>query len=416
MYHSRMQSIAGKRVLKVMPSFPYPELGAEQIDRAEGIRQQVRLGCEVMVIAKMVAWADQSLLQEKARAWGVKKLVLVPYKYSNRKLSIKERIKKFLGKFRNPLYLDGAAYEYAEPEIQAAVTRELAEFKPDLVWFDYTYLWPLYDLVKKAGVPILTQSNNFEPVHFLDEDGWTFKNYLKFIPKYFGERFAVRASSMVFAVTPKERDIYRGLGAKHAETLPTRGLPRLVRMSRHALHERSPLHVFFMGASYKVEHNKAAARQVIMAIAPETARRAPGKFIFHIFGGKLPEELVARCDGIQVVHEGYVDDLDSKLQEMDIALIPSLMGAGMQQKVFEPITRGIPTITSLRAIAGYDLEPEKEYLPAHTTSEFVNALLSLEDSSRRRTLAEAASKKTARLFSQEALDKIVIEGIKQALS
>src|SRR5258708_6171647 len=193
-----MLNISGKRVLKVMPSFPYPELGAEQIDRATGIRQLTRLGAEVSVIAKVTEWADQTVLTEKAREWGAR-LISVPYKYSNRTLTLGDKFSKFFGKFRHPLYLDGAAYEFSDPEMRQVLAKELKDFKPDVVWFDYTYLWPLYDLVRKAGVPIITQSNNFEPVHFLDEDGRTLFNYLKFIPKYLGERLATRMSDYIFA-------------------------------------------------------------------------------------------------------------------------------------------------------------------------------------------------------------------------
>lgn len=410
-----MFSLQGKRVLKVMPSFPYPESGAEQIDRASGIRQLTRLGAEVSVIAKVTEWADRDVLKQKAKEWGVRRLSLVGYKYSNRKLSLVEKIKKHLGKLAHPLYLDGAAYEFTDPEMRRRLQDELQEFRPDVVWFDYTYLWPLYDLVKKAGVPIITQSNNFEPVHFLDEDGRGFLNYLKFIPKYFGERRAARSSDFVFAVTPKETEMYKRLGVLKAANLPTRGLPRYVAMPPHSLRETSPLQVFFMGSSYKVEHNKAAARQVIEEIAPRALARAPGSFVFHILGGKLPESLRERCDGKEIIHEGYVEDIDGLLAKMDVALIPSLMGAGMQQKVFEPLSRGLPTVTSPRAIAGYPFESGREYLGARSTEEFVEALLELRNISKRRALTQAAREVSAKIFSQEALDTVVKEGIASAL-
>lgn len=399
-----------------MPSFPVPEIGAEQIDRAAGIRQLRHLGCEVSVVAKVTSHADRELIEQTAREWGIR-LTLVPYKYSNKTLTFKEKLHKFFGKFRNPLYFDGAAYEYAEPEMRAAVEQELRMFNPDVVWFDYTYLWPLYACVRRAKVPIVTQSNNFEPVHFLDEDGWTVINFLKFIPKFIGEWLAVRWSDVVFAVTPKEAATYRRLGARWVQTLPTRGLPKYVAMKRHVIRDHAPLHVFFMGASYKVEHNLAAARHVLQEIAPATEQCAPGTFVFHIFGGKLPKELEQYCDGLHVIYEGYVESgrFDEVIASMDIALVPSLMGAGMQQKVFEPIARGIPTITSPRAIAGYAFVDGREYVGAHTTAEFVQALLELRDLRRRQSLASVASRKAAELFSQTEFDEIVVEGFKKVL-
>lgn len=406
---------ATKRILVVCPSFPAPESGAEQMDRADGVRQLVRLGYEVVVIAKAVAWANSELIERTAREMGVR-VVLVPYKYSNRNLTAHERLLKFFGKFRNPLYFDGAAYEYAEPSIRAAVAHELQNFKPDIVWFEYTYLWPLYKEVRKAGVPIVVRSANFEPSHFLQEHGPSLFNYFRYIPKFFSELITIRSSDLLFAITPGEEMRYKRLGARSTAVLPLRSLPRFIALPRPAIDAREPLHVFYMGSSYKVAHNKAAAEFVIGVIAPLVESMAPRRFVFHILGGKLPDELQKKCDGVRVLHEGYVPNLDAFLQGMDIALVPSLMGAGMQQKVFEPLARGIPTLTSRRAIAGYPLTAGVEYMTAHTMGEFVAALLSLQDVEKRRTLTARASEQTAKLFSQEALDSIVTHAILEALS
>src|SRR5262249_46308871 len=156
--------------------------------------------------------------------------------------------------------------------------------------------------------------------------------------------------------TPQEATTYTEFGA-NVITLPLRGLSQCI--GKHDIRARTPLHVFFMGASYSVEHNRAAARQFI-EVAEEAQRRAPGTFVFHIFRRKLPQELQLHSSS-HLVYEGYVENLETRLAQMDIALTPSLMGAGMQQKVFEPIVRGIPTITSPRAIAGYDLVEGREY-------------------------------------------------------
>ena len=65
--------------------------------------------------------------------------------------------------------------------------------------------------------------------------------------------------------------------------------------------------------------------------------------------------------------------------------------------------------------ARYPFENGQEYLGAHSTGEFVTALLSLRDIDKRRSLASAAKEVSARIFSQEALDRITEEGIMTAL-
>ncbi len=394
------------RVLIVTPSFPAVETGAEQNDRAEGIRQIVRLGFEVVVISKVTEWADKNLIQLRAKEMGVR-VVTVPYRFSNRSLTLKEKLYKFLGRLKNPLYLDGAAYEYSEPQIKKALVDELERFKPSVVWFEYSYLWPLYSLVRKKGIRIITRSINFEPDHFLMEDGRALLNYIKYIPKFIGEFLVARKSDVILAITPNERRMYERLGARRVEVLPLRGLYRFAALERPiVVRETLPLHVFFMGSSYNVGHNRAAAAFLLKDIVPEVRQHARDAFIFHILGAKLPADLSVLC-GNDCFYEGYVEDLDTYLLGMDIALIPSLMGAGQQQKVFEPIVRGIPTITSPRAIAGYPLEAGKHYIGATTPEDFVQGLQELQNASRRQALSRSASLTSNALFSQEALDAIV---------
>lgn len=405
-----------KRVLIVTPSYPLPATGAEQLDRAQGIRDFVRLGYEVRVIAKVPQWADLSFIEETARDMGVV-VRTVPYRFSNRVSETRgQRVKKFLGKFAHPLYLDGAAYEYSEPGIRRALTQELEVFKPDVVWFEYTYLWPLYGEVRKRGIPIITRSINFEPEHFLEEDGRTVLNYLKFIPKFFGEWLTVRMSEVMVAITPKEEKIYRRLGARFVSTLPLRGLPRFTELPRPQIREHKPLHAFFMGSSYRVAHNKAALAYLLQHIAPQVESQAPGSYVFHVLGTKIPADLEKYFDGVLRIYDGpkYKDELDAYIKDMDVAVVPSLMGAGQQQKVFEPISRGIPTVTSARAINGYSLEGEVHYLPAWKSEEFVAQLIALREVKLRESLSHAASIRTQELFAQDAIDEVVKKALAQA--
>lgn len=107
---------------------------------------------------------------------------------------------------------------------------------------------------------------------------------------------------------------------------------------------------------------------------------------------------------------GYVEDLSAFLATMDVALIPSLSGAGMQQKVFEPIVRGIPTVTSLRAIAGYPLVDGTDFVGAKSAAAFAEALATLTPL-RRQALSTQGSAHARALFSQEALDAIVRDAL-----
>lgn len=395
-----------KKILIVTPSLPFPITGAEQSDRANGIKQLIRLGFEVRVIVKLVAWQSISYVKKIEKELGIK-FFPIAYKYSNRKFTLLEKIKKILLKLSNPLFLDGAALEYSEPEIKRIFEEQIKKWKPSLVWFDYTYLWPLYNIAQKRDIPIITRSVNLEPIHFLQEDGYSILNFIKFLPKFLSEIITIKKSNFIFAISPKEEEVYRKLGAKNVNVLPLRGLNLCLKENRE-IKEKKILNVFFMGSTYNVYHNKKALEFILKKIVLKINELESNKFRFYIFGAKMPREFHDYLNR-NIIYKGYVDDLELALSQMDIALIPSLLGAGMQQKIFEPLARGFPTITSERGIAGYPFKDNKHLLFAWHADEFVNCLIRLKDINLRRKLSKNALELSNQLFSQKKLDKIITE-------
>jgi len=388
-----------KKILVVTPSFYSP--GAEQLDRLGGFSQLTRLGYEVKVIAKLAEWHSTEFFSMTARDLGIQ-VIPISYKYSKRNL---------FSEILHPLLLDGAAFEYNDPEIKKTFEKEINNWRPNFVFFDCTYLWPLYDIARKAGIPVIARSINFEPRHFLQEEGYAPTNCIKALLKLAGEYVAVRKSDWLFAITPDEEQMYRRLGARRISALPLRGLPDCIR-SEHQIRARRPLNVFFFGSTYNFSHNRRALEFVLKEIAQSVRTARNGEFIFHISGRKLPEEY-KKYFADDVIYHGYLDygALDKLLLDMDIALIPSFFGAGMQQKIFEPLCRGIPTITSERGIAGYPFRHKENVYLAKTTEDFISGLLELRDVSLRKKLSQESIKTAQKIFSQTALDSIVQSAI-----
>lgn len=389
-----------------MPALPFPYRGAEQMDRAFGIKQLIRLGYDVRVIAKVSEWQKSDFVQQTADELGIQ-IIPIPYRYSNRNLKIKDKLLKLVSKLSNPMYLDGAAFEYSESGIQNALKWEIENWKPDVVWFEYSYLWPLYHIPSSRNIPIVTRSINFEPNHFLEEDGKSPINLVKYIPKYIGESLISKRSDVVFSITPKEQKIYTKMGAKRVVNLPLRALPNYLEYNHPAV-DKKTLNVFFMGSTYTVEHNKKALLEVIARIAPAIYKSNPTEFKFYIIGNKFPTEYNKYLVN-NVEYVGYVDDIDEFMNKMDIALIPSLFGAGMQQKIFESLVRGFPTITSERGIGDYSFTNDVDVLFASNSNEFCESLLKLKDFNFRQKLSENAVSKSKELFSNKVYDQTVMD-------
>ncbi len=399
-----------KKILVVCPIIPYPENGAEQLDRANGIRQLIRLGYEVRVIAKRRPYQKDIDIEAFSKSVGGVIVKTVLYKYTLSGKSLLNKISIILKRLRKLSYLDGAAFEYSDPEIQNLVDKEIKEWKPDALWFEYTYLWSLYHLAEKNNIPIITRSINYEPNHFLDEDGRTILNYIKSIPKFLSERKVVKSSDLVCSITPLEEKIYIKLGAKNTITLPLRGLPGL---PEHIFRVNDgKVNLFFMGSTYNVSHNKNAALFIIDSIAPALASISP-KFNIYITGSKLRSDIETRLPS-NVIYKGFVKDLDVFLNDMDIAIVPSLFGAGMQQKIFEPLMRGFPTITSNRGIAEYPFVDGVDFLNADTVDEYISCIKKLSsdyESSVR--IGKAAREKSLEIFNQSATDEKLSQALRK---
>lgn len=406
------------KILVVSTPFPFPMIGASDSDRARGILQFLRLGFEVKLITEISKSEQMEQVDKISRELGIEILPLVPPPTEAR--SPLKRMKSCADRLaRNPLMLDGAASAFDSPAIKTALCTQMERWKPNLVWFERSNTWPLYRIVKRFRVPIVTRSHNFEPVDFLEDHGYKPWNYLWVFARLISEFKTVRGSDVIFPITEKEVRLYKKIGAKNIAALPLRSMPYFLRQAPRVrrANENGMLNVFFMGSTYKVLRNKKVLRFVLGDVIPRIQKISPDSFQFHIFGKKLPQEYESFL-GKNVLYRGYVENLDTALEEMDIALVPYLQkgdARGMQQKIFEPLARGFPTVTSKNGLAGYPFENEKHLLLAENADEFARQLARLKDVQLRERIASGVKSRSRELFSQEVLDSIILEKIAKFL-
>lgn len=390
-------------ILIITPRVPHPASGADEQDRAEGITQLVRLGHTVHVIAKHFTWQDTAGAEAWARRDGFR-LTLIPYKTG----------KHIVGRLQNPLWLDGAAYEYGSREFKAILESEIQKHHPDVGWLDHSECWPGAEVFHTHGIPVVARSINIESTHFLQEEGRDPLKLVMFLAKHYGEYLLAKKSEVLLAINPQEERWYGRFG--DARLLPLRSMGRIVANAPHQTHNgRRVLKLFFSGSSYNVPHNRAAAEFIITKLMPCLRAEYPGQFEVHITGAKLPDDLKANVmDDIQV--RGYIpfEDMNAFFDDMDIALTPSFFGAGMQQKIFEPLARGFPAVIMSRGLAGYPFEAGVEYLAADSEEDFVKALKVLQSDEARDALGKRARLKGEQLFGQASLDRIVSQALTDA--
>lgn len=380
------------KILVTMPAVPYPVRGADAHDRFHGLMLLQELGHTVVVLSKMVAFHNPESSKHFSKALGGIEVHTVPYVDKRRLVS----------RIADPRWLDGASFEYTDPVMVSVFDQIIKSAKPDRVWLDYSSLWPLIQNSHLHNVGVVVRSANIESRHLLSDEGMNPRTLLSALGKELGERTLAQTADVVCSITPHESQYYTRVGAKHVFTLPLRGMPSILAEPQVHYQQRSPLHIVFSGAGYTVGHNLQAAQFVINKLSSRLYKNYPDDFVIHITGAKLPDALVSALPP-NVRYEGYIQDYSTFMQNIDIALAPSFGGAGMQQKVFEPIARGIPTLTSKRAIAGYDFVVGDEVLTAESADEFIEQILSLQSSAQRKKIGEAGRAKSQKLFSKTAL-------------
>lgn len=392
------------RILVVTPWVPYPITGADQQDRFEGFKQLQELGHDIHVIAKIHRFQPRHEIEIFYRDAGIQ-LTLVPYAPSLFRLLLQ----KLPSVLVEPALLDGSALEYIDSATTSIVTKKVQEFKPDVAWVEFTFLWPVVRLLKKLGVPSVMRSANNEAQQSIDEHRGSWKARMLAIPKFRGEKIAARESDMLLAITPNEEQWYQSLEAKHVDVLPLRALPHILRSHTH--HQKEVLDVVFLSSSYSNGHNCDALEFLLKEILPEIHAKLPGTFHFHITGQKFPEKFRSLVSSDITVH-GFIPDLRSFLDTMDIAVCPSVGGQGMQQKIFEPLCCGLPLIT--HHTAGYPFADGTSVLLAHDGKTYAKHLETLLNSERRQSLADEALRISSECFSHERLLATVANALHQA--
>jgi len=365
-----------------------------------------KLGYQIHVIAKIHDFQNRKEIESAFQKEGIP-LELMEHPKHPTSLFLKNVPRVLM----SPALIDGAALEYADPAYEALVKRIIETFKPNVVWIEYTPLWPIMRIVNSMEIPCIMKSSLNEPANCRDENGWSVSSVMKSLPKYWGEKIAAKESDFLFGITPVEEQWYRSWGAKHTGTLPLRGLSQCFDKKTHT--DKEILDVVFLSSNYNMGHNRDAYLFLVEKVIPLVRKNAPGKFRFHLTGKKFPERFQKYlADDVRAV--GFVDDLGTFLSTMDIALCPWISGHGMQQKVFEPLCRSLPLITN--KVAGYPFENGTEVLLGTSPEEFFAHLMTLRDASTRQRMADAASQKAWSLFSEEAVMQTVDRAVQQVLA
>jgi glycosyltransferase involved in cell wall biosynthesis len=126
-----------------------------------------------------------------------------------------------------------------------------------------------------------------------------------------------------------------------------------------------------------------------------------------IFGHRIPAGLTLPEN---IVHHGFVENLQGKQKGSLGVIVPFHGGAGMQSKIFEPMILGVPIIANPKNFAGFDFKPFEHYYPATTQKEYLEAIkFFLNHPHQVLEMSIRAQEKSSQMFSRNKIVEVIEE-------
>jgi glycosyltransferase involved in cell wall biosynthesis len=209
----------------------------------------------------------------------------------------------------------------------------------------------------------------------------------------------MREADVVMTVSEAEREIIAQEGAHgnvrvwgHTHDVSVPGL---------SFSERRDL-LFVGGFIHGHPPNTDAVLYFANKIFPKISKRLPS-CRFVVVGSQPPESI--RClASDRIVVTGFVEDVKEYYENCRIFVVPLRFGAGINYKLTEAMSYGIPAVVSPVAASGLGLQDGREVLIAHDDDEFIAKVVQVyEDDKLWATVQRSAQDYIGQHCSPEAM-------------
>jgi len=129
------------------------------------------------------------------------------------------------------------------------------------------------------------------------------------------------------------------------------------------------LKLVFVG-SMNWEPNRDAVKWFVKAIYP-IIRKELTQVRLIIAGSQMDRDIQKSCTGEGILVKGFVNDLSSLWLDTDIFIAPIRMGSGVNVKVLEAMSYGVPVITTSKGFEGIDAKDGKDLLISNSPNEIM---------------------------------------------
>lgn len=267
---------------------------------------------------------------------------------------------------------------YAMPRVRHFVSRQLAEWRPDVFWGFQAPAFPFLDLAtgQRRVIDLVDSPSRYASMLRDSTDVSWLARASSAVQWRVGE-FEGRGVAQCHAVlvnSSLDQEHVRGL-ARDGVTVAVLDncVPRSLLDHPWQPDPSRPPSLLFVG-NLAYAPNAAAVRRLVTEILPRVRDRAPGAHV-TICGARgegLAGDL-GQHPGVRFL--GFVEDLLPLYQGASVMVVPVPVAGGTQYKLLESLAVGLPSVTSRVSAEVTGLVDGREALVADSSDEFAAAVL-----------------------------------------
>jgi O-antigen biosynthesis protein len=197
------------------------------------------------------------------------------------------------------------------------------------------------------------------------------------------------------------------------------GVPSVVVPTIHTLHERglpfaARKDLVFVGA-FSHRPNEDAIHFLGGEVMPLIQKEIPGVELLVVGSNAPPEFASYAANGVRVL--GFVPDLDPIMAHSRIFVAPIRFGSGVNGKIGEALSYGLPVVTTTIGAEGWNFTNGKQVLIADSPSDFAAAVVRLfEDAALWQNLSDAGYRHIAENYTPEVIGAVISESVRRCLT
>ena len=201
---------------------------------------------------------------------------------------------------------------------------------------------------------------------------WIFALEARRIARYEQQVFAWFDSQVI--ISEQDRDLLGFAGSEKVQVVRNGVDTEFFSPSSTPTDQRDLLFVGNMGYPPNVN----AVTTLVSEILPLVRGERPQTDL--LIAGARPTKAVQQLGGVGIEVSGWLDDIRSAYERGRIMVVPLVIGAGLQNKILEAMSMGVPCVTTELVNRAIGAVPDEEILIATSAQEFAQQTLRLLES------------------------------------